>query len=112
VKPPLRLSVQLVDSDGNSGKVILNRYGPVRRPIEIRIARREDQRFAGDTEMVLQSYSIPLDDFVLSSSNALDLRRLKEIRILFDESKAGTVVLDEVGFSRMDPAFLRVSAAR
>jgi len=37
---------------------------------------------------------------------------LKEVRVVFDESKAGTVVLDEVGFSRMDPAFLKVSASR
>jgi len=111
-KPPLRLSVQLVDADGVSGKILLNRYGPVRRPIEIRIQRRKDQQYSGNTEMVLQSYSIPLEDFMLESSFNLDLSRLKEIRFLFDESNAGTVVLDEVGFSRMDPAFLRVSASR
>jgi dienelactone hydrolase len=111
-KPPLQLSVQVVDADGSSGKVLLNRYGPVRRPIEIRIQRRDDQQFVGNTEMVLQSYSIPLEDFVDRSSGELDLSRLKEIRILFDESKAGTVVLDELGLSRMDPAFLRVSASR
>lgn len=111
-KPPLRLSVQLVDSNGRSGKVLLNRYGPVRRPIEIRIQRRDDQTYAGNTEMVLQSYSIPLADFVSGSSSDLDLSRIKEIRFLFDESKAGTVVLDEVGLSQMDPAFLRVTASR
>ncbi|MFH1766242.1 MAG: hypothetical protein ABIF09_18820 [Gemmatimonadota bacterium] len=111
-KPPLRLSVQLVDAAGGSGKVILNRYGPVRRPIEIRIQRRDDQEYAGNTEMVLQSYSIPLADFESQSLNGLELSRLKEIRFLFDESKAGTVVLDEVGLSRMDPAFLRVTASR
>jgi dienelactone hydrolase len=111
-KLPLRLSVQLVDVNGRSGKVLLNRYGPVRRPIEIRISRRDGQQYAGNTEMVLQSYSIPLADFVSGSSSDLDLSRLKEIRFLFDESKAGAVVLDEVGLSQMDPAFLRVSASR
>jgi len=110
-KPPLRLSVQLVDADGRSAKVLLNRYGPVRRPIEIRIQRRDDQTYAGNTEMVLQSYSIPLADFVSGSSSDPDLSRIKEIRFLFDESKAGTVVLDEVGLSQMDPAFLRVTAS-
>ena len=111
-KPPLRLSVQLVDADGRSGKVLLNRYGPVRRPIEIRIQRRDDQQYSGNKEMVLQSYSIPLADFVSEGSNGLDLSRIMEIRFLFDESEAGTVVLDEVGLSQMDPAFLRVSASR
>ena len=111
-KPPLRLSVQMVDAEGRSGKVLLNRYGPVRRPIEIRIQRRDDQKYAGNTEMVLQSYSVPLDDFVAQSSGMLDLSRLTEIRFVFDESKAGTVVLDEIGLTRLDPAFLRVSASR
>jgi hypothetical protein len=108
---PLRLSVELTDADGISGKVLLNRYGPVRTPIEIRIARRDDQQFAGNTEMVLQGYSIPLTDFQRASSGGLDLSRVTEVRFLFDETKAGTVVLDEIGFSRMNPAFLEASAA-
>jgi hypothetical protein len=110
-KPPLRLSVQLVDSKGNTGKVLLNRYGPVRRPIEIRIQRRDDQTYAGNTEMVLQSFSIPLADFREASGGSLELNRLVEVRLLFDESKAGSVVVDQVGFSNMNPAFLAVSGA-
>ena len=110
-KPPLRLSVQVVDAEGNTGKVLLNRYGPVRRPIEIRISRRDDQQYLGNTEMVLQSYSIPLKDFLAASDGTVELSRLREVRFLFDESTAGSLVLDEVGFSKMDPSFLRVSAA-
>lgn len=110
-KEPLRLSVQVVDAQGRTGKVLLNRYGPVRRPIKIRIARRDDQRFRGDSEMVLQSYSIPLEDFRETSETGLDLSRLSEVHFLFDESVAGSVVLDQVGISRMDPAFLTVSGA-
>ena len=108
-KPPLELSVQLVDAFGNTGTVLVNRYGPVRRPIEVRMQRRGDAVNAG---MVLQSYSIPLADFVTASSLDLDFSRIREIRFLFDESTEGTVVLDEVGFSWMDPAFLTVSGAR
>lgn len=61
---------------------------------------------------MLQSYSIPLGDFLDASDGSLDLTDLREIQFLFDESVAGSVVLDQVGFSRMDPAFLEVSAAR
>jgi dienelactone hydrolase len=110
-KPPLELSVQVEDASGSTASVILNRYGPVRRPIEIRIQRRRDQRYQGNTEMVLQSYSIPLEDFSRAEPE-LDLSTLREIRFVFDRSVAGTVVLDEVGLSRMDPAFLAVSGAR
>ena len=111
-KEPLRLSVELVDAHGTSAKVLLNRYGPVRRPIKIRISRRDDQRYRGDSEMVLQSYSIPLADFLDVADGELDLESLAEVQFLFDESVAGSVVLDQVGLSRMDPAFLRVSGAR
>ena len=62
--------------------------------------------------MVLQSYSIPLEDFVARSDDGLELSGLVEIQFLFDETKAGTVVLDEIGFSRMREAFLKVSASR
>jgi dienelactone hydrolase len=110
-KPPLRLSVQAVDAAGNTGRVLLNRYGPVRRPIEIRISRREDQEYRGNWEMVLQSYSVPLQDLVDASGGSLQIGRIAEIRLLFDESQAGTVVLDDVGISRMAPAFLRVSGS-
>ena len=108
---PLRLSVQAIDANGNSGKVLLNRYGPVRGPIEVRIQRRDDQTYAGTTEMVLQSYSIPLVDLRTASGGSLDLSRLVEVSLLFDESKAGTVVVDQIGFSNMNPAFLAVSGA-
>ena len=97
--PPLRLSVELTDAEGHSGAVPLDRYGPIRRPIEIRIQRREDQRYRGNSEMVLQTYSIPLSDVVSASVDGLDLNRVKEIRFKFDQSPAGTVVLDEIGFS-------------
>jgi len=110
-KPPLRLSVLVVDGEGNTGKVLLNRYGPVRRPIEIRISRRDDQQYLGNTEMVLQSYSIPLEDFLEASGGKVDLSRLAEVHFLFDESPAGSLILDEVGFSKMNPAFLAVSGS-
>jgi hypothetical protein len=110
-EPPIQLSVEVVDADGNSGKVLLNRYGPVRRPIEIRIQRRDDQTYAGNTEMVLQSFSIPLEDFRAASGGSLELGRLVEVRLVFDESKAGSVVLDQIGFSNMNPAFLAASGA-
>jgi dienelactone hydrolase len=111
-KPPVNLSVQVTDAQGNTGRVLLDRYGPVRRPIPIRIQRRGDQRYRGSTELVLQSYSIPLEDFLAAAEGSLRLESLNEIAFLFDETEAGTVVLDEVGFSKMNPAFLRASASR
>lgn len=109
-KPPIDLSVQLTDARGAQAKVPLSLYGAVRRPWKIRIMRRDDREFSGDFETVLQSFSIPLEDFLRVNSR-LDLSSLSEITFLFDVSEAGTVILDDVGFSDLGAAFLAVSAA-
>jgi dienelactone hydrolase len=112
-KPPIDLSIELVDANGVSASVRLGRYGPVRRPLEISILRRKDierNRFDRNYEVVLQTYSVLLADFV-EASPQLDVTRPNAIRFVFDRSHAGEVIIDNVGFSTMDPAFTRVSGA-
>jgi hypothetical protein len=107
---PINLSIEVVDSRGRSAKVTLGNYGPIRRPLETRILRRADQeedRFDELYELVLQTFSIPLSDFTRVDP-ALDLRTLAEIRLVFDLSEAGTVVLDDVGIAFLDDAYTAV----
>ena len=107
---PIDLSIEVVDGKGRSAKVTLSSYGPIRRPLETRILRRADQeedRFAELYELVLQTFSIPLSDFTRLDP-ALDLRTLAEIRLVFDLSEAGTVVLDDVGIAFLDDAYMTV----
>jgi hypothetical protein len=54
---------------------------------------------------VLQTYSLPLADFVAVRPD-LDVRRLRSIRFLFDRAVSGTVIVDDIGFARLDPAYL------
>jgi dienelactone hydrolase len=108
-KPPIDLSIEVIDAAGVRAKVPLSRYGAVRRPLETRVLRRGDREassFGQLFEIVLQSYSIPLGDFT-AAAPALDLARLAEVRLVFDRAPAGTVIVDEIGFSRPEPAFLR-----
>ena len=110
---PIDLSIEVVDAQGRSSKVALSAYGPIRRPLETHILRRrdlEDVRFSALSELVLQTHSIPLSDFTRLRP-ALDLRSLKEIRLVFDLSEAGTVVVDDVGIAFLDPAFTSVRIA-
>jgi hypothetical protein len=106
-KPPVDLSIEVVDATGLRASVPLSRYGAIRRPLETWILRRrdiEEDRFGAQSELVLQTYSLPLADFV-AANPSLDTRRLTEIRFLFDRVVAGTVVIDDIGFSNPDPAF-------
>ncbi|HEX7051361.1 MAG TPA: hypothetical protein VF188_14235 [Longimicrobiales bacterium] len=102
------LTIEVTDAAGTAARLPLSRYGAARKPLEIHILRRadrEDDRFDNPYELVLQSYTIPLDDFA-AANPALDLARLRTVRFVFDRTPAGTVVVDEIGFSALDPAFL------
>jgi len=95
------------DADGHTAAVPLTRYGVVRRPLEAYIylrSGRDKQRFGSLSEVVLQTYTIPLADFARLSPN-LDLTRVRQLRFVFDKTPAGTIILDNIGFSRMSPDF-------
>jgi hypothetical protein len=102
--PPLDLSLEVVDGGGRSARVSLSAYGPVRRPLEIRIRRRQDQEAAQTWELVLQTLVVPLADFTAAAPD-LELADLRAVRLVFDQSVAGEVVVDEIGFSHLDPAY-------
>ncbi|MEQ9398825.1 MAG: hypothetical protein RJQ04_06610 [Longimicrobiales bacterium] len=107
-KPPIDLSVEVEDAQGRTARVALSRYGPVRRPLKTTISMRrdlEEQRFQTLWELVLQTYSIPLGDFG-AIEGQLDLQALRHVRLVFDRAVAGEVVVDQIGFSNLDPAFL------
>jgi hypothetical protein len=109
--PPVDLSVEVTDAVGVTAKVALSDYGVIRRPLEAWILMRRDQersRFARQSEIVLQTYSIPFADF-RRAAPSLDPSRLTSIRFLFDRAPAGTIILDDVGFANLDPAFIPVA---
>jgi hypothetical protein len=96
------LTVEVVDAAGVRASLLLSRYGAVRRPLEMTVTRRRDTEtsaFARLHEMVLQTYRIPLSDF-RAVAPGLDLRRVTTVRFLFDRTPAGTVILDDLGFTR------------
>lgn len=103
---PFDLTVEVVDADGAVAAWPLSRYGVVRRPLESYVylrKGRDKQRFANLYELVLQTYTLPLRDF--AAAGTVDLSRVRAVRFRFDRTVAGTVVLDNIGFSRMSRAF-------
>jgi hypothetical protein len=104
---PMDLSIEVADAGGRTSRVALSTYGPVRRPLESHVYRRAGRdklRFATTFEIVMQTYTIPLADFARVTPG-LELNRLTSVRWVFDRTEAGTVYLDNVGFSRMRPEF-------
>jgi hypothetical protein len=103
---PMDLTVEVTDARGGVSRVALSAYGAVRRPLESYIylrQGRDKQRFANLYELVLQTYTIPLQD--LARVGNVDPTQITSVRFLFDRTTAGTVVVDNIGFSRMSPDF-------
>jgi dienelactone hydrolase len=110
-KPAIDLSIEVVDAAGVRATLPLSRYGAIRRPLETRVLRRADierARIPRHFETVLQSFSIPLGDF-RSAEPTLDIASIRQVRFVFDRAPAGTVIIDDIGFSAMEPGFLRVA---
>lgn len=103
-KPPVDLSIEVEDADGTRASVPLSLYGPIRRPLEINILRRTDLETRDPSELVLQSYHIPLSDFT-AAAQGLDVTRIRAVRLVFDRAAAGEVLVDDIGFSKMPADF-------
>ena len=106
--PPVDLSIEVTDASGRTARVTLSDYGAIRRPLETYVMRRADlerQRFQRHWELIQQTYSIPLADFV-AANRSLDLGALRSVAFVFDRVHAGEVAIDQVGFTDLDPAFL------
>lgn len=57
-------------------------------------------RYKSPTESVLQTFEIPLSDFV-DSNPAFDPALLRQICYRFDGTKSAVILLDRVGFARV-----------
>ena len=109
---PVTLTVEAIDTDGDTARVALDRYGVPRRPLDIQVLRRaarEKAQFATLHEIVLQTYVIPLRDFTQVQAR-FDAAKLSRIRFVFDRIPAGTILLDDIGISAIDPAFLSAAS--
>ena len=104
---PMDLTVELVDAAGHRARLPLSMFGPVRRPLITHVLRRADRekdRFREPYELVLQTYPMPLAAFH-AVAPSFDPAQLRVIRLVFDRTPAGEVVMDDVGLANMNPAF-------
>ncbi|MDQ6886660.1 MAG: MFS transporter [Gemmatimonadota bacterium] len=105
---PMDLTIEVVDARDVTARLPLSQYGAVRRPLATHVLRRADREkrnFVNTYEIVLQTYVIPLADFARVQPG-FDPATLRSLRFRFDRTPVGTVILDDIGISSLDPAFL------
>lgn len=99
---PPDFTLELEDADGRVARLPLSTFGAVRLPIESYIYRRrgrDKSQFPTLAEPIMQTYVAPLAAF-REANSALDVTRLRALRLVFDRKRAGTVQLDDIGVSR------------
>ena len=96
---PPDFTVELEDSAGHVARLPLSAFGTVRRPLEAYIYRRagkDKANFPTLAEPVMQTYLLPTAKFV-DANSAFDPATLRAVRLVFDRTRTGVIMLDDVG---------------
>ncbi len=99
---PIDLTVELVAADGRSASLPLSHIHPIQPILHVTLTKWpawERYYYKSPTEPVLQTYEIPLSDFVAANPD-FDPGWLRQIRFRFDRTPRGVILLDDVGLAR------------
>lgn len=100
-REPLDLSIELVAAGGKAVRLPLSRFRAVPVPLRSRFTKlgNEEDWYGDAWEPVLQTFELPLAAFA-AADPAFAPSALREIRLVFDRSPEGMVILDDLGFAR------------
>ena len=101
---PIDFRVELETSDGVKASVALVDLAPLPPPLTIRLYKwaRVESSFADgsrDYDQVLTRYTLPLGQLARTTPG-FDPAKVRVVRFVFDRTKAGSVLLDNIGFER------------
>jgi hypothetical protein len=97
--PEADLTVELVSATGASVRLPLSKFAPICPPLKSRLTKWPMEGYFELTrpaELVLQVFSLPLAEFAEANA-AFDPAQLRTVRLVFDRTPKGEVVLDDVG---------------
>ena len=97
-KEPLDLSVELVDRRGTAVRLPLSSFRTLTPPLTTRFTKlpSESAIYGKASEPVLQTFEVPLKAFI-AASRGFDVANLTAIRLVFDRSAKGVILLDDIG---------------
>ncbi|MHB1313266.1 MAG: hypothetical protein ACYC3L_14720, partial [Gemmatimonadaceae bacterium] len=101
---PIDFHVEVETSDGIRASMALIDLAPLPPPLTIRLYKwaRQEAAWGGgsrDYDQVLTKYTLPLAQLARTTPG-FDPARVRVIRFVFDRTKAGSVLLDNIGFER------------
>ena len=98
-REPIDLTVEVMDRSGRAVRLPLSSFSYLQPQIVQSIMKAPFMNIArpAPSEPIFQSFEFPLADFV-EANPAFDPANLTAVRLIFDRTPAGVVVLDDVGF--------------
>jgi dienelactone hydrolase len=95
---PIDLNVELRDRGGITARLPLEHFSLLQPQITVQVRKADMFNTTKKSEPVFQSFTFPLADFVAVSPE-LDVTNLDAIRFVFDRTKEGVVILDNLAFT-------------
>jgi len=98
-REPLDLTVELVTADGTTARLPLSHFQTVPVPLKSHFTKLADEEslYGKPWEPALQTFELPLAAFA-AAQPGFNPQALREIRLVFDRSPEGVVIVDDVGF--------------
>ncbi len=96
-REPIDLTLEVTDRMGNAARLPLSHYSKLQPQIEAEIQKASFMSSVPSSEVVYQTFEFPLGDFAAVTPK-LDPAALRSIRLVFDRTEKGVVILDGVGF--------------
>lgn len=94
--PHIDLTVQAVDKEGNVVELPLSHSNYLLPMIEGRILKKPFDKFSPTKEPVFQYFQFNLSDFN-NANNSSNMKQLTEIRLIFNKTEKGTVLINGFG---------------
>ena len=97
---PIDFTLEIEDTLGQRASITLQRVITIMPPLKAQFTRYKtvEKHFGSSSEPVLQTVNIPMREFQ-SINKHLNTRHIKAIRMIFDRSKKGVIMIDEIGFT-------------
>ncbi len=98
-KEPIDLSISLQDSTGQVVRFNLSKFSALQREIKPVLWKMDFITDDTSSEQVFQLFNFPLSDLIEMNPN-FNPSSIKIIKFIFDKSKKGVVVIDNIGFMK------------
>lgn len=91
-------TITCTDQNGEAASLRLSSIIPILPPLKTKVFRFKswEKKYSNSDEVVLQYVEIPMMQFVAQNNN-FDPGLLRSLDFVFDQSKRGTIILDDIG---------------